>query len=151
MKITQTAAFISLLATPGLLPSPVHADPTPIPSASSAPTAEEKPTVTKSGLEYKEVKVGTGAMPKDGQTVVIAYDIQVGAKLIESRKAGTPFEFKLGRGQALKGLEEGVSTMKVGGQRKLRVPPALGYGAEANAKVPANSDMIIDVELLEVR
>jgi peptidylprolyl isomerase len=152
MTITRIVTLLTLLAAPGLGTAPAHAaDPAPAPSASASPAAQEKPTVTKSGLEYIDVKVGTGATPKAGDTVRITYTINVGAKAIETRTAGQPFEFQVGRGQALKGLDEGVSTMKAGGQRKLMVPPSLGYGAEAVGSVPPNSPLLIDVELLEVR
>ena len=137
----------TLTLTFGSLPV-FAADPSP---ASSPAAAEEKTTVTKSGLQYIDKKVGTGPVPKNGQTVSIDYTITVGDKKIESSPLGQPMVFTLGKDQALKGLEEGVSTMRVGGQRKLLVPPTLGYGNETVAKVPPNSLMVIDVELLEIK
>jgi peptidylprolyl isomerase len=118
------------------------------------PTAEpaaEKPTKTASGLEYVDTKVGTGAAAKSGDTVTINYTIAIGDKKIAGSKSGTPMIFTIGKGQALKGLDEGVQGMKAGGQRKLTVPPSLGYGAEAVPKVPPNSTLLIDVELLEIK
>lgn len=120
------------------------------PSAESA-AATEKPTKTASGLEYVDTKVGTGAAAKSGDTVTINYTIAIGEKKIAGSKSGTPMIFTIGKGQALKGLDEGVQGMKAGGQRKLTLPPSLGYGAEAVAKVPPNSTLLIDVELLEIK
>ena len=120
------------------------ADPSPAPSAGAS---EEKATVTKSGLRYIDKKVGTGPLPTNGQTVSITYLITVNDKRIESSN----MEFTLGKDQALKGLEEGVSTMRAGGQRTLFVPPELGYGSVAVKNVPPNALMVIDVELLEIK
>lgn len=122
------------------------ADPAPAASPGAASVT------TASGLEYVEVSAGEGATPKDGQTVVILYSIKSGETVIEGKNGGRTFEFTLGKGQALKGLEEGVSTMKVGGKRTLRVPPALGYGTEGvPGRVPANAVLEIDVELKAIR
>lgn len=119
---------------------------------SAAPTAAaEKPTKTASGLEYVDTKVGTGAAAKSGDSVTINYTIAIGEKKIAGSKSGTPMVFTIGKGQALKGLDEGVQGMKTGGQRKLTVPPSLGYGSETVSKVPPNSTMLIDVELLEIK
>jgi peptidylprolyl isomerase len=121
------------------------ADPAP------APSAAEATVTTKSGLQYVDVKVGTGATPKKGQTVALNYTITVNGKKIEGSTPTQPMQFEIGKEQALKALEEGVSTMKVGGQRKLIVPPELGYGAEGiPGRVPPNSVLNFDVELLSV-
>ena len=83
--------------------------------------------------------------------MTINYTIAIGEKKIAGSKSGTPMVFTIGKGQALKGLDEGVQGMKTGGQRKLTVPPSLGYGSETVSKVPPNSTMLIDVELLEIK
>ena len=121
------------------------ADPAP------APSAADTMITTKSGLQYTDVKVGTGAMPKHGQTAVVSYKITVDGKKVEGSSPNQPLEFVLGKEQTLKALEEGVSTMKVGGQRKLIVPPELGYGAGGvPGRVPPNATLNFDVELLAV-
>ncbi|MCC6766098.1 MAG: FKBP-type peptidyl-prolyl cis-trans isomerase [Deltaproteobacteria bacterium] len=128
--------------------------PTPTPAADPAPSASPAGSMvtTKSGLEYVETSAGEGATPKNGQTVVVLYAITADGKTIEGKNGGRTFEFTLGKNQALKGLEEGVSTMKVGGKRTLHVPPALGYGAEGvPGRVPPHAILQIDVELKAIR
>ena len=110
---------------------------------------------TASGLQYLEIKVGTGAIPHTGQTVEIHYTgwLTDGTKFDSSRDRGTPFRFPLGRGWVIKGWDEGLSTMRVGGIRKLIIPPALGYGATGagGGLIPPNSTLVFEVELLSVR
>jgi peptidylprolyl isomerase len=151
MKIRPTTILLTLIAASALWSAPAGAEPTPAPSASIARAADAKPTTTASGLQYVDTKVGTGKSPKPGQTVVVNYTISIGDRRIESSRSSVPFQFAVGRGQALKGLDEGVATMKAGGQRKLMVPPSLGYGSEGAGGVPPNATLLIDVELLEVR
>lgn len=150
MTIRHAAALLTALTTfaLGTLPA-VAADPTPAPSGSPA-QEEAKPTVLKSGLQYIDTVVGKGAMPKKGQRVAINYMAAVGNKRIEASSPAAPFEFLLGSGQAMKGLDEGVSTMKVGGKRKIMVPPALGYGSEEVGNVPPNSIIVYEVELVRI-
>lgn len=108
---------------------------------------------TDSGLKYKELQEGTGATPKKGQTVVVHYTgtLEDGTKFDSSRDRNQPFNFKLGEGQVIKGWDEGLSTMKVGGRRELIIPPELGYGARgAGGVIPPNSTLIFDVELLRI-
>lgn len=112
-----------------------------------------KNITTDSGLKYIELKEGTGATPKPGQTVVVHYTgtLEDGTKFDSSRDRNRPFSFKLGAGQVIKGWDEGISTMKVGEQRRLIIPPELGYGARgAGGVIPPNATLIFDVELLKI-
>jgi peptidylprolyl isomerase len=116
---------------------------------------ESKMQRLPSGLQYEDTKVGTGAQPKTGQTCVMHYTGWLwengakGAKFDSSVDRGKPFEFPLGQGAVIKGWDEGVATMKVGGKRTLLIPPALGYGARGAGKViPPNATLLFEVELL---
>ncbi len=120
--------------------------------------AEEQMTKSLTGLQYKDTKVGTGATPKIGQTAVVHYtgwlynNGEKGKKFNSSRDRGQPFEFPLGQGQVIKGWDEGVETMKVGGKRTLVIPPELGYGARgAGGVIPPNAWLIFDVDLVGVK
>ena len=115
-------------------------------------------TTTPSGLQYEDTVVGTGATPATGQTCVMHYtgwlyqDGKKGAKFDSSLDRGKPFEFPLGMGRVIKGWDEGVATMKVGGKRTLIIPPELGYGARgAGGVIPPNATLMFDVELLGVK
>ena len=109
---------------------------------------------TDSGLEYEDNKIGDGDEAKHGQTVRVHYTgtLTDGKKFDSSRDRGQPFQFTLGAGQVIKGWDEGVARMKVGGQRKLTIPPELGYGSRgAGGVIPPNATLVFDVELIEVR
>lgn len=109
---------------------------------------------TSSGLKYVELKEGTGATPQSGQTVEVHYvgTLEDGTKFDSSRDRGQPFSFKIGVGQVIKGWDEGLSTMKVGGRRQLIIPPELGYGSRgAGGVIPPNATLNFDVELLGVK
>ncbi|MCY7274416.1 MAG: FKBP-type peptidyl-prolyl cis-trans isomerase [Phormidesmis sp. CAN_BIN44] len=112
----------------------------------------ERTRVTESGLQYVDDVDGTGDSPKKGQTVTVHYTgtLTDGTKFDSSRDRGQPFEFKIGVGQVIKGWDEGVGTMKVGGRRQLTIPPGLGYGARGIGPIPPNSTLLFDVELLKV-
>lgn len=112
-----------------------------------------KPTTTASGLKYWDLKKGSGAVAKAGDVVKVHYTgwLTDGKKFDSSLDRGEPFAFKLGSRMVIKGWDEGVAGMKVGGKRQLQIPPDLGYGANgAGAAIPPNATLVFDVELLGV-
>jgi peptidylprolyl isomerase len=120
--------------------------------------AQSKPVTTPSGLQMTDTTVGKGAQPKAGQTAVVHYTGwlydkgQKGKKFDSSVDRGQPFEFPVGAGRVIKGWDEGVASMKVGGKRTLVIPPQLGYGDRgAGGVIPGGATLIFDVELLGVK
>lgn len=118
---------------------------------------ESKMHKTPTGLQYEDLVVGTGQQPKRGQTCVMHYTGWLwengakGKKFDSSVDRGQPFKFMLGQGQVIKGWDEGVATMKVGGKRELLIPPQLAYGPRgAGGVIPPNATLLFDVELLGV-
>ena len=112
---------------------------------------------TASGLQYEDTTVGSGAEAKAGQRVQVHYtgwlfnDGQQGGKFDSSKDRGQPFSFGLGAGQVIRGWDEGVQGMKVGGTRRLIIPAALGYGARgAGGVIPPNATLLFEVELLGI-
>ncbi len=127
---------------------------TPIKSNTMSEPKTNAVVTTASGLKYTDIKEGTGATPQVGQTVEVHYTgtLENGTKFDSSRDRNTSFKFKMGVGQVIKGWDEGIITMKVGGQRKLIIPSELGYGARgAGGVIPPNSTLIFNVELLGVQ
>jgi FKBP-type peptidyl-prolyl cis-trans isomerase len=122
---------------------------------SSSPTnVSGKPVTTASGLQYWDLKIGTGAVAGASKQVKVHYTgwLLDGKKFDSSVDSGKPFEFELGTGQVIKGWDQGIVGMKVGGKRQLRIPPALGYGQQgAGSDIPPNATLIFDVELLGVK
>ncbi len=109
---------------------------------------------TTSGLKYIDMAEGTGETPKKGQTVSVHYTgtLENGKKFDSSVDRGQPLEFLIGEGKVIKGWDEGLASMKVGGKRKLIIPPALGYGVRGSPpNIPPNSILLFDVELLGVK
>ncbi|NEQ78780.1 MAG: FKBP-type peptidyl-prolyl cis-trans isomerase [Moorea sp. SIO2I5] len=123
-------------------------------SSSESETNMDQAVTTDSGLQYIDLVEGDGASPETGQTVVVHYTGTLqedGSKFDSSRDRNSPFSFKIGIGQVIKGWDEGVASMKVGGRRKLIIPPDLGYGARgAGGVIPPNATLIFDVELLRI-
>jgi peptidylprolyl isomerase len=106
---------------------------------------------TPSGLKYQDLVVGNGPSPKAGAKVVVHYTgwLTNGVMFDSSVSRNQPFTFRLGRGEVIKGWDEGVATMHVGGKRKLTIPPGLAYGSKGYAgAIPPNSTLIFEVELL---
>ena len=148
MRISRRLFLVaSLLA--GLLPA--------MTDDASAQAANEQRTA--SGLRYIDIREGNGAQPLRGQTVVVHYtgwlfeNGQRGRKFDSSKDRNEPFEFPVGMGRVVKGWDEGVGSMKVGGSRTLIVPPELGYGARGagGGAVPPNATMLFEVELLGIK
>ena len=107
---------------------------------------------TPSGLRYQDLKAGTGPEAKAGDAVAVHYTgwLTDGTEF-DSSVGGEPLTFPLGRRRVIDGWDEGVAGMRVGGKRKLVIPPSLGYGDQRNGPIPANSTMVFDVELIEIR
>jgi peptidylprolyl isomerase len=151
----------AFLHAPALALSVALAGATLLAAGATTPAAAQTPgntMTTASGLKIEDTKAGTGATPKTGQTCVMHYtgwlyvDGAKGQKFDSSVDRGQPFEFPIGQGRVIKGWDEGVASMKVGGKRTLIIPPALGYGARgAGGAIPPNATLMFDVELLAVK
>ncbi len=138
-------AALALLAGAALVPATAFAQ-------------GSKMTTTASGLQILDTVVGTGAEPKPGQTCVMHYTGWLyengakGKKFDSSHDRNEPFAFQIGAGRVIRGWDEGVATMKVGGKRTLIIPPQLGYGARgAGGVIPPNATLMFDVELLGLK
>ena len=158
-----TAPPASTTSSPAPTPTPV---PTPVPTPTPVPAAPQPsannapaqvtgaPVTTASGLQYWDLAPGTGEAAVAGKIAKVHYTgwLTNGTKFDSSVDRNRPFEFPLGAGRVIKGWDEGVVGMKVGGKRQLRIPPELGYGARgAGGRIPPNATLIFDVELLEIR
>jgi len=139
MKVAVIGILTALVASPAF--------------AAQDAKPEAKSVTTASGLKYVDVVVGKGASPVTGKQVKVHYTgtLENGKKFDSSVDRKEPFSFVIGVGQVIKGWDEGVMTMKVGGKRKLIIPSELGYGARgAGGVIPPNATLLFDVELLEV-
>ena len=117
-------------------------------------SAQAQEVTTPSGLKYTDLVVGTGASPKPGQTVSVNYvgKLENGEQFDSSYDRGRPYDFKIGTGVVIKGWDEGLMTMKVGGKRKLVVPGKLAYGPQGRPpNIPSNATLVFDVELMGVK
>jgi FKBP-type peptidyl-prolyl cis-trans isomerase len=143
--LAMTAVFVFAQSTSGKSAAP----------NTNAPTKVTGDGVkTESGLQYWDIRVGNGDVAKEGSHVRVHYTgwLTTGKKFDSSVDAGTPFDFTIGNGEVIKGWEEGVAGMKVGGKRQLRIPPGLAYGAKGYPPViPPNSTLIFDIKLLGVQ
>ena len=153
MRPSSRAAALAAILTLGL---PVFGSSMMDQSAMSQSSA--KPVTTSSGLQIIDSKPGTGASPRSGQTVVVHYTGWLyangakGKKFDSSVDRNEPFEFPVGAGRVIRGWDEGVGSMKVGGKRTLIIPPQLGYGASgAGGVIPPNATLMFDVELLGLK
>jgi peptidylprolyl isomerase len=153
MPMSLRAALMAALVAVGLPASGLLAGQ----GSASAQTAA-KPVTTSTGLQIVDTKPGTGAQPRAGQTVTVHYTGWLyvngakGKKFDSSVDRNEAFSFPIGQGQVIRGWDEGVASMKVGGKRTLIIPPQLGYGARgAGGVIPPNATLIFDVELLGVK
>jgi FKBP-type peptidyl-prolyl cis-trans isomerase len=109
-------------------------------------------TRTASGMYYSDLAVGTGAVAQSGKTVGVYYKGSLpNGRVFDSLSSGTPFSFTVGIGEVIRGFDEGVTGMKVGGKRLMVIPPALGYGNQAAGSIPANSILVFEVTLVSVQ
>jgi peptidylprolyl isomerase len=123
-------------------------------SGGTAPAKGGAMQTTPSGLQYEDLVVGNGPTPQSGQTAQVHYTgwLDNGTKFDSSVDRGQPFEFRVGQGQVIKGWDEGVATMHVGGKRRLVIPPELGYGSRgAGGVIPPNARLTFEVELLGIK
>jgi FKBP-type peptidyl-prolyl cis-trans isomerase len=120
-------------------------------AATGTPIVLASPTVLPDGLKYVDVVVGTGATPTMASTVTVNYTGRLASngKVFDTTSGKAPATFPM-QG-VIKGFSEAILTMKVGGKRTVFIPAALGYGAQANGPIPANSDLVFDIELVAVK
>lgn len=113
-----------------------------------------EPTTTDSGLVIEEIECGDGEEAQKGDTLEVHYEgrLEDGTKFDASRDHGSTFEFQVGAGQVIQGWDEGLIGMKIGGKRKLTIPPELGYGAAgAPPAIPPNSTLVFEIELVDIK
>jgi FKBP-type peptidyl-prolyl cis-trans isomerase len=154
LSIAAVVALAGCQHVAGDKPADVTAPskPQPKPPVVSAPAGPQE-VVMPSGLKYVDLTVGTGTIAEPGMNVSVHYTgwLTDGTKFDSSLDRGQPITFRLGAGQVVRGWDEGIAGMRVGGKRKLTVPPELGYGPGGRGPIPPNSTMLFDVELISVR
>jgi FKBP-type peptidyl-prolyl cis-trans isomerase FkpA len=152
-KYVAAVAIILVLTFVSLVAQTARKSATPNTNAPTKVTGDG--VKTPSGLIYWDIRVGNGEVAKEGSHVRVHYTgwLTNGKKFDSSVDAGKPFDFTIGNGEVIKGWEEGVAGMRVGGKRQLRIPPDLGYGAEGTpgGPIPPNATLIFDVQLLGVQ
>jgi peptidylprolyl isomerase len=141
---------------PTIFPSPTQTAPTTAPInaiITPAATSGANMITTADGLQMEDEVVGTGPEVKSGDTVTVNYvgTLTDGTKFDSSYDRNQPFTTQIGVGQVIKGWDEGIVGMKVGGKRKLIIPPSLGYGDQAAGTIPPNSTLIFEVELVSIK
>jgi peptidylprolyl isomerase len=151
IRLIASCVAFALCAPPAALAAPAAA------AKASGPKAVSKvgkTVTTKSGLKYVDLVVGKGPTPKPGQTISVLYTGRLANGTVfdsTANRNNEPFETPIGVGQVIKGWDEGMLTMRVGGKRRLTIPPSLGYGSEAQGPIPPNSTLIFDVTLLAIK
>ncbi len=151
---TLAAGALALAAAGAALATGETSTPAaPAAPTAAAPAAQETTVTTASGLKYEDLQIGDGAEAKTGDRVQVHYTgwLENGTKFDSSVDRGRPFEFPLGAGRVIRGWDEGVAGMKVGGKRKLVIPASLGYGDRgAGGVIPPGATLIFEVELLKI-
>lgn len=156
MRGVEKLIVVLLLAAAVIIPACAQKETKPAGEAKPAGATATNAAVVKtpSGLSYVDIVAGNGPSPTPGKQVKVHYTgwLENGTKFDSSVDRSEPFVFPIGAGQVIPGWDEGVMTMKVGGKRKLIVPPQLGYGAAgAGGVIPPNATLIFEVELLDVQ
>lgn len=157
LSMLLAGAFVGALALTGCntaAETPAVTTPAETPAAEAPAAQTGTPTADVTELKMEDVKVGTGAEAKPGDTVSVHYTgwLTDGTKFDSSKDAGQPFEFQLGQGMVIKGWDEGVAGMKIGGVRKLTIPADMGYGEQgAGGVIPPGATLVFEVELLGVK
>ena len=154
LSLLSLACVLSLTSCAHSRSAAPAASETSKPAPVAAPATESKVHHLASGLIYEDLVVGDGKMADSGLTVSVHYTgwLTNGTKFDSSLDRGQPFEFPLGGGQVIRGWDEGVKGIRVGGKRKLTIPPDLGYGAQgAGGVIPPNATLVFEVQLLDVK
>ncbi len=154
-SLVVAAVVVLVLAVAVVAQTPTHKPVQVVPNTKAPTKVTGDGVKTDSGLQYWDIKVGLGPFAKAGDHVKVHYTgwLTTGKKFDSSVDAHQPFEFTLGQGDVIKGWDEGVAGMKVGGKRQLRIPPELAYGASGTpgGPIPANATLVFDVQLLAVK
>ena len=154
MRALLLIAGVALISTLGWAQSKTRKSAKPVPAVSKPTPVTGDPVRTPTGLEYWDIKVGDGALADRGKIVFVHYTgwLTNGKKFDSSVGTGHPFRFHLGNGEVVKGWDQGVAGMRVGGKRQLRIPPELGYGSSGYpGLIPPGATLIFDVELVGVQ